>query len=394
MFNLTKNSTLTKPFYVPKKKTSSKEPKINIKTPPLVFQETQKELDNLSKLLGCPVMSYFKPPTGNIWGQDLYGILEALKTIGHTEKLALYIRSNGGQGMVSLRIINLLRSFTDNLILLAPSECASAATMLALGCDEIHMGPLSSLSPVDSSLTHPLSPTDSLNNKIPVSLDELWRVLKLWKEAEKEEFKPEDKVTKSQKEEPLLGFTKKSKDKSKIESESENPYKYLYEYIHPMVFGAVDRYSSLSVRICKEILSYHLDDEDKVAEITRHLNYDYPAHSYPITFREAEKIGLPVKKLEGEVLDSLNRLQLLYSELTEEQITDYDNSTYHDNSIYSVIETNQLQLEYRQNYDKFYRDQEKRYIILNDYSGWYKNSFVPGKTKRSKATVKTEKVFF
>jgi hypothetical protein len=31
-----------------------------------------------------------------------------------------------------------------------------------------------------------------------------------------------------------------------------------------------------------------------------------------------------------------------------------------------------LQITYQQNYDKFYRETEKRYITINDYSGWFK----------------------
>lgn len=55
----------------------------------------------------------------------------------------LYVKSTGGSGKVALRLIHLLRSVYDELIVLAPGECASAATMLALGADRIKMGPIS-----------------------------------------------------------------------------------------------------------------------------------------------------------------------------------------------------------------------------------------------------------
>jgi hypothetical protein len=329
---------------------------VKLKTAPSLYTDTQEHLQKLSEKLGCPILAYFKPPSGNIWSQDLYAIMQCLKIIGKTDKLAVYIRSDGGSGMVSLRIIHLLRSFVKKLILLAPAECASAATMLALGCDEIHMGPLSSLSPVDSSITHALAPLDRLNNKVPVSLDELWRVVRLWQEAE-------GKGMAQNKPQQL-------QDSTEGEETKENPYKYLYQYVHPLVFGAVDRYSSLSVRICKEILSYHIKDNTKIDRITACLNYDYPSHGYPITQREAHEIGLPVKNLDSETQGILSELQLLYGEVTEEKITDYDRTSYHDNSVYSIVETVGAQLRYQQNYDKFYLENEKRYITLNDQSGW------------------------
>jgi hypothetical protein len=346
-------------------------PKIILKKPPTLVSKTQAELKKLSTLLDCPVLSYYKPANGNIWSQDLYAILECLKSVGKVKKLALYIRSNGGNGMVSLRIIHLLRAFCDELVLLAPSECASAATMLALGCNEIHMGPLSSLSPVDSSLTHALSPVDKINNSVSVSLDELSRVIRLWKEAD------EKKVGET--------VTKEIGDKNTL----ENPYKYLYEYIHPLVFGAVDRHSSLSIRLCEEILSYHLTDKSVIEQISHSLNYDYPAHGYPITFHEAKKIGLNVVEFSQDCLEIVNRLQLLYSEMTEEKITDYDNANYHDNSIYSVIESSDVQIVYMQDYDKYYREAEKRYIVLNDLSGWFTYTNRPSGTGYTKT-----KVFF
>ena len=387
------------------------------KVPPVVFLDTQKELHRIQEILGCPVLSYFKPSGTSIWSRDLYAIWECLKHIGKVDKLAIYVRSDGGSGMISLRIIHLLRNYVKKLIILAPSECASAATMLALGCDEIHLGPLSSLSAVDSSLIHPLSPVDAQDNPVSVSQDELWRVLRLWKEfyqgdetgahylqkvGDELNLKtPESKAT------PEIKLGYKS-EKSKADPESkhldfedsgkdngmENPYKYLYQYVHPLVFGAIDRSRSLSVQLCREILEYHISDKAKIEEISDKLNYTYPAHGYPITMREAKKIGLNVKPISEEVQDNLNNLQLLYGELTDEMISDYDNNSYHNQSIYSVIETIGVQIVYQNNFDKFYRENEKRYITLNDLSGWHKTTKTKVKNgKKEEDGFKTDRLF-
>ena len=125
------------------------------------------------------------------------------------------------------------------------------------------MGPLAYLSAVDTSLTHDLSPVDNTNRKVSVSLDELSRILAVWnREAD-----------------------------GKSKTSGDNPYAAIFPHIHPLVIGAVDRASSLSIRLCSEILSYHMKDKAKAEKISQALNADYPSHSYPITIKEAEQIG-------------------------------------------------------------------------------------------------------
>jgi CRISPR/Cas system CMR-associated protein Cmr1 (group 7 of RAMP superfamily) len=64
---------------------------------------------------------------------------------------------------------------------------------------------------------------DKYNDLVSVSQNELDRVLRLWEERKQ----PSD----------------------------QNPYNQLYKYIHPLVFGSVDRASSLSIKLTTEILS-------------------------------------------------------------------------------------------------------------------------------------------
>ena len=127
-----------------------------------------------------------------------------------------------------------------------PLGCASAATMVAIGADDILMGPLSYLTAVDTSLKHRLSPRDSQNRAVSVSLDGVNRVVKLWNKESK--------------------------------SSNTNPYEALFQHIHPLVIGAIDRSESLSIRICQEIMSYHMRDTEIIEKISTQLNSNYPSH--------------------------------------------------------------------------------------------------------------------
>jgi hypothetical protein len=259
-------------------------------------------------------------------------------------------------GQASLRMVNLLRRYANHLTVLAPLECQSAATMLALGADRILMGPVAHLSAVDTSLTHDLSPIDRDNDRVSVSNDELLRVIRLWTEQAK--------------------------------NSTDNPYEALFPYVHPLVIGAVDRSSALSTRICEEILAYHVTDMQKAREISNTLNSGYPSHSYPITLREAKRIGLNVEPMDDAVNAMLFELNEIYSEMGQSASTDFDEKNQHDNSILNILESSGMLIYFQLDKDWHYRSEERRWVAMNDKSGWRKAEIVKGKVAISQLHVR------
>jgi hypothetical protein len=312
--------------------------KLEVIKPPVLFNETQRIIQRIEKSKGIKMLSYWNSVNGSICQNDVSSFYEIIKDWKIQDEIYLYVKSDGGDGKASLRIINLLREHTKRLVVIVQGECTSAATILALGADEIQMGPLSFLSAVDTSLTHDLSPIDRNNNLVSVSQDELTRVIKLWKENKAD----------------------------------ENPYTSLYQYVHPLVIGAVDRASSLSIKLCTDILSYHMKDKTKAEEISRKLNSDYPSHSYPILLIEAIEIGLNAVRIDKDLNDMLFELSSLYSKMGSRALTDYDENNYHDNEIRNIIEADGMQIYYQVDKDWHYRNDERRYIPMNDNSSWYK----------------------
>ncbi len=305
----------------------------------MLYKNTQRVIKNIQKIIDGDFLSYWISDNGNLVQEDILSVYKILNKKVKSDNLYLFVKSDGGSGKGALRIIHLLRNYYKKMYALVPLDCASAATMLVLGADVIKMGPLAYLSAIDTSITHDLSPIDEkYNDKVSVSQNELDRVLKLWE-------------------------TKKQEG-------DKNPFKELYNYIHPLVFGSVDRASSLSIKLTTEILSYHFDDEDTAREISSHLNSEYPSHSYPITIREAKKIGLKVEELEVELNDYLLELNEYYSEMAQNAQTDYDELNYHDNGIIKIIEMVGDQIFYQREKDWHYRTEERRYIPMNEESSW------------------------
>lgn len=305
--------------------------------PPLLTERTQELLGQLQQRLGIPVLVYWVSAGGSICQNDVMATATLLGPARRAARVGLFLKSDGGNPEAALRFLHLLRQKFDHITLLAPFECASAATMVALGANEILMGPTSYLTAVDSSLKHDLSPVDHNNYLVSVSQDEVMRILRLWRE----------------------------------QGVKGNPYPEIYKYLHPLVLGALDRSSSLSMRICQELLSYHIPSRAKALRISRALNYDYPSHSYPITAREARRLGLEVRDLDPAVETHLRELNHAYSEMAQAIQTDYDTLNYHNDEICNILEIIGRQVFYQVDKDWHYRKEERRWVPMNDESGWY-----------------------
>lgn len=70
------------------------------------------------------------------------------------ERAAIVIKSHGGDIESAVRLVHPLRRYIKHLTAVVFSECASAATIVVLGADQIKMGPLGYLTPIDTSLSH------------------------------------------------------------------------------------------------------------------------------------------------------------------------------------------------------------------------------------------------
>jgi hypothetical protein len=317
-----------------------------IKRPPLRFHETQTILQALGEHLEGDLITYWNNPRGTVCHSDVIALYHLLSAHGGGKRVNIFIKSDGGNGQASLRMVSLLREYYEQVVALVPLECASAATMLALGADEIHMGPMAYLTSVDTSLTHDLSPIDRDNDRVSVSLDELKRVIHLW-QAQKD-------------------------------NESSNPYKSLFEYVHPLVIGAVDRAESLSMMLCEQILSYHCKNESQIKQIASALNSAYPSHSYPILKKEARRVGLNIIDMDTKVLNLLLELHQLYSDMGRKCTTDFDEIRSHTNEIVNIWESTGRMVFYEIDKDWFYREEERRWITMNDNGGWRKMSIRDG----------------
>jgi len=191
---------------------------------------------------------------------------------GHTQKIDLVLHSNGGDGVVPWRLITLLREYCEFLAVIVPHRAFSAATLAALGANEIIMHPLAMLGPIDPTTANVFNPRDPANPQQPlgISVEDVSAYVALVKDD--------------------VGITH--------EDELVQAFNILAQQVHPLALGNVKRITEQSRMMARKLLGLHMDrstDEHKISQIVEALSSRLYYHGHPINRREAEDdLGLNI----------------------------------------------------------------------------------------------------
>ncbi len=205
-----------------------------------------------------------------------------LRAIGKTPNIDLFLYSTGGDTMVPWRLVSMIREYCDKFSVLVPYKAHSAASMIALGADEIVMSDLSELSPIDPSTANVFNPADPTNpmSRIPISVEDVMAYFDLAK----------NKFGIKNDEELARVFVKF------VEA---NPQ------IHPLALGNVNRIHNLIRVLAKRLIKSHQSgqqsftaalkkmNDDEVEKIVDYFTEKLYSHQYFIGRNEArEDLGL------------------------------------------------------------------------------------------------------
>jgi Periplasmic serine proteases (ClpP class) len=188
-------------------------------------------------------------------------------------QIDLFIHSNGGDGTVPWRLVTLIREFCDRFTVLVPYRAFSAATLTALGADEVVMHPMGMLGPTDATVANPFNPVDPAapNRRLGISVEDVTAYIQLVK----------DDVGIQHEDELIQAFAS------------------LATNVHPLALGNVKRTMSQSRMMARKLLELHMgaDSRHKVDEIVDNLTSKLFFHGHPINRTEArEQIQIPTVK--------------------------------------------------------------------------------------------------
>ncbi len=179
------------------------------------------------------------------------------------EKLDIYLCSNGGSGTVPWRLVSLFREFSTSFNVIIPFRAYSAASLLALGADEIVMHPFAELGPIDPTVSNKFNPVDKEGNAVGISVEDVKAYVNFIKST--------------------VGITH--------EDELIQAIRILAEKVHPLALGNVERFISQSRMIAKKILKTHMmleSDEHQINEIVENMASKLYFHGHPINRNEAK----------------------------------------------------------------------------------------------------------
>ncbi|HEY2955876.1 MAG TPA: hypothetical protein VGK89_11580 [Candidatus Eisenbacteria bacterium] len=207
--------------------------------------------------------------------RPMYDHLLALGNLSSEKgKLDLFIYSRGGDVSVPWTLVSMVRECYQHFNVLIPFRAHSAATMIAIGADNIIMGRKGELGPIDPTLSRQ-SQVGAPPAEIPV--EDVSSYLNFIKER--------------------AGIT----DQSALAQCTTS----LAEQLQPLTLGSVNRMYSHIRSVAKKLLTARADkklDEERIRVITEVLTEKIYYHGHSISRREAQELGLAVAEdVSGEL---------------------------------------------------------------------------------------------
>jgi hypothetical protein len=215
------------------------------------IKEVNNIISNSEELADSAVLAILRPDD-SINAFDLDQIYEALMDLDSAKykNVVLILLSQGGEIEPAYQISKLCKTFARQykFLVVVPRQAKSAATLIALGADEIHIGPLGQLGPIDPQIgglpalgvSQALQTIASLVQQYPKSADMFAQYLRMAVKVEH------------------IGYS--------------------------------DRVTASAVQYAERLLASKPHLAARIPEIAKHLVYAYKDHSFVIDAEESQRL--------------------------------------------------------------------------------------------------------
>ncbi len=253
-------------------------------------------IEQIEKLRGRRLIVYVTgdrhPAPAQIGDDAVRPLYELLREVGHVEKLDFFIYSRGGAIDVPWRMVTGLRTAAKEWGALIPFRANSAATLIAIGADEIVLGRNGELGPIDPQLSvHRMVGLPGQAGPGPLI---------------QEQISVED----------IMAYVRFVKDRAGLSDQSALAAALgkLTERLDAAALGSIYRTHSHIRDVARRLLTSRArqDTQQIISTIIETLAERVYAHGHAIGLRTAKEIGLPAQPANQALDDLMWQLLLEY----------------------------------------------------------------------------------
>jgi hypothetical protein len=201
--------------------------------------------------------------------------IDQLDAIKDAKRIDILLHSTGGDGLTAWKLMSILRERFDEVSVLVPYMAFSAATLFALGADEIVMHPHASLGPIDPQIS--IAQPDGKVRQF--AYEDVGAFLRF--------LTSEVKVT----------------EQVHVSAIVEK----LFSVVDPVNVGAAKRASELASSVGERLLLTHMskgDEKARAKQIADNLNKSFFAHGDAVSRKRATELQLKIAEAD-QTLETL-----------------------------------------------------------------------------------------
>ena len=202
---------------------------------------------------------------GQMAGDAVRFFIDQIDAISDGDSVDVLINSTGGDALTAWKLMSVLRERFKHIAVLVPLEAFSAATIFALGADEIVMHPHASLGPIDPQIT----------------------------------VRQQDGSTRRFSFEDVGAFLRFVADEINLTEQAHlsDVVSGLLEAADPLVLGGAKRASELAADVGERLLQTHMiapEEKGRAREIADNLNKSFFAHGDAVSRSRARMLDLKI----------------------------------------------------------------------------------------------------
>jgi hypothetical protein len=235
----------------------------------LVIEQRALQYEQIEKYRERPLLVYATSTRAGVpafmAGDSVREFIDQIDLIKEGKSIDVLIHSAGGDGLAAWKLMSVLRERFETVGVLVPFMAFSAATLFALGANEIVMHPHASLGPIDPQIR--IQQADGKQREF--AYEDVGAFLRF--------LETEVKIT----------------DQAHLSAIVEK----LFSVVDPVHVGAAKRASELSSAVGERLLSVHMKedgDEERAKQIAENLNKSFFAHGDAVSRTRARELRLKI----------------------------------------------------------------------------------------------------